>query len=107
MVVLLLVEGVNLARLPDKLRLVLERIVRSLSRRETVSGVGLFGSWSRGDAAVSSDVDLLVVDGRDFKYEYVARVEYDDFLVDLNYIPKKWVRSSVPPELDQKLYEMV
>jgi len=105
--VLLRVDGVDLARLPDKLRLVLERVVRNLSRRETVSGVGLFGSWSRGDAAMSSDVDLLVVDGRDFKYEYVDRLECEDFLVDLNYIPKKWVVGSVPPEIDQKLYEMV
>ena len=101
------VGGVDLARLPDKLRLVLEKVVRNLSRRETVSGVGLFGSWSRGDAAMSSDVDLLVVDGRDFKYEYVDRLECEDFLVDLNYIPKKWVIGSVPPEIDQKLYEMV
>jgi len=107
MVVLRRVEGVGLARLPDKLRLVLERVVRSLGRRETVLGVGLFGSWSRGDAAASSDVDLLVVDGRDFKYEYVDRLECEDFLVDLNYIPKKWVAGSVPPEIDQKLYEMI
>lgn len=107
MVVLRRVEGVDLARLPDKLRLVLERVVRNLSRRETVSGVGLFGSWSRGDAAMSSDVDLLVLNGRDFKYEYVDRLEREDLLVDLNYIPKKWVTGSVPPEIDQKLYEMV
>ena len=106
-VVLLRVEGVDLARLPEKLRLVLERVVRKLSRRETVSGVGLFGSWSRGDADTNSDVDLLVVDGRDFEYEYVDRLECEDFLVDLNYIPKKWVIGSVPPEIDQKLYEMV
>ncbi|MFB0501120.1 MAG: nucleotidyltransferase family protein [Candidatus Bathyarchaeia archaeon] len=96
-----------MARLPEKLRLVLERVVRKLSRRETVSGVGLFGSWSRGDADTNSDVDLLVVDGRDFEYEYVDRLECEDFLVDLNYIPKKWVIGSVPPEIDQKLYEMV
>lgn len=107
MVVLRRVGGVDLARLPDKLRLVLERVVRNLSRRETVSGVGLFGSWSRGDAAMNSDVDLLVVDGRDFKYEYVDRLEREDFLVDLNYIPKKWVTGPVPPEIDQKLYETV
>jgi len=56
---------------------------------------------------MSSDVDLLVVDGRDFKYEYVDRLECEDLLVDLNYIPKKWVTGSVPPEIDQKLYEMV
>jgi len=107
MVVLRRVEGGDLARLPDGLRLVLEKIVRSLSRRETVSGVGLFGSWSRGDAVTSSDVDLLVVDKQDFKYEYVDRLEFEDFLVDLNYIPKRWVEGSVPPEVDQKLYETV
>lgn len=101
------VDGVDLARLPDRLRLVLDRVVRSLSKRETVSGVSLFGSWSRGDATMSSDVDLLVVDGRDFKYEYVDRREVEGFLVDLNYIPEKWVTGSVPPEIDQKLYEMV
>jgi len=107
MVVLRRVEGVDLARLPDKLRLVLEKVVRNLSRRKKVSGVSLFGSWSRGDAAMSSDVDLLVLDGRNFKYEYVDRLEFEDFLVDLNYIPKKWVVGSVPPEIDQKLHEMI
>ena len=96
-----------MARLPDKLRLVLEGVVRNLSKREKVSGVSLFGSWSRGDAAVSSDVDLLVADVRDFKYEYVDRLEREDFLVDLNYIPKNWVMGLVPPEIDQKLYEMI
>jgi len=56
---------------------------------------------------MSSDVDLLVVDGRDFEYEYVDRLECEDFLVDLDYIPKKWVKGPVPPEIDQKLYEMI
>lgn len=100
-------DGVDLARLPDRLRLVLERVVQSLSRRETVSGVSLFGSWSRGDATMGSDVDLLVVDGRDFECEYVDRFEVEGFLVDLNYIPQEWVTGLVPPEIDQKLYEMV
>jgi len=106
-VVLLQLEGVDLARLPEKLRVALEKVVRKLGRRETVSGVGLFGSWSRGDAAVSSDVDLLVLDRRDFQYEHVDRLECNDFLVDLNYISKQCVTGSVPSDVDQKLYETI
>ena len=60
-----------MVQLPDRVRSILEKIVRRLSRRETVSGVGLFGSWSRGEAVMSSDVDLLIVDNEDFDYEFV------------------------------------
>jgi len=96
-----------LARLHEKIRLVLERVVRSLSRKETISSIGLFGSQSRGDAASSSDVDLLVISERNFNYEYLDRLKYDDLFVDLNYIPKKWLSGPIPPEIDQKLYEAV
>lgn len=48
--------------LPEKLRKTLERIVRDLRVREDVYGIGLFGSWSRGDATASSDVDLFILD---------------------------------------------
>ncbi len=97
----------DLARLHEKIRIILERIVRSLSRKETVSGVGLFGSWSRGDAVSSSDVDLLIISERNFNYEYLDRLKCDGLFVDLNYIPKKWLRSPIPLEIDQKLYEVV
>lgn len=92
--------------LPERARSALERLVKDLSVQETVSGVGLFGSWSRGDAVPSSDLDLLVVDRRDFEYEYVERLEFEGILMDLDYVPRKWITGSVPPELDQKLHEV-
>ena len=95
----------GLVHLPEKIRATLEKLVRDLSRRETVLGVGLFGSWSRGDAAVSSDVDLLVVDKQNRQWEYVERLELDNILIDLNYVPLKWILGPVPPEIDQKLFE--
>ena len=90
---------------PEKLRRVLERTVRELAARENVYGVGLFGSWSRGDAETSSDVDLFILDRDDFAYEYVERVERGGFLIDLNHVPRRWIQGQVPPEIDQKLYE--
>ena len=95
-----------MVRLPESIRGVLERLVRDLSMQEPISGVGLFGSWGRGDAVPTSDVDLLIVDTRDFNYEYVERLEFDGLLVDLDYIPKKWIKGAIPPEIDQKLYEV-
>lgn len=92
-------------RLPDDIRGVLEGLVEDLRAREEISGIGLFGSRSRGDAVLGSDVDLLVVDRRDFDYEYVQRVQVDNLFLDLNHIPEKWIRERVPPEIDQKLYE--
>ncbi len=56
---------------------------------------------------MSSDVDLLIVDERNFDYEYVERIESDGVLIDLNHIPKKWIKGVTPPEIDQKLYEMI
>jgi len=94
-----------LVRLPEKVRGTLEKVVRDLSQRETVLGVGLFGSWSRGDATLSSDVDLLVVDKQNRPCEYVERLELGDILIDLNYVPLKWVSGQVPPEMDQKFFE--
>jgi predicted nucleotidyltransferase len=90
---------------PSKLRSILDPFIDDLRARETISGIGLFGSWSRGDAAPSSDVDLLIVESKDFDYEYVERVEVNNCLVDLNYVPKRWVTHRVPPEIDQKIYE--
>jgi predicted nucleotidyltransferase len=91
--------------LPEKLRKVLERTVKELAAKENVYGVGLFGSWSRGDAEPSSDVDLLILDSNDFAYEFVERVERGGFLIDLNHVTRRWIRGQIPPEIDQKLYE--
>ena len=92
--------------LPEKLRKTLEKTVKELAARQDVYGVGLFGSWGRGDATTSSDVDLFVLDKREFVYEYVERIESGGFLIDLDYVPRKWIRGPIPPEIDQKLNEM-
>jgi len=47
---------------PEKVRRTLERVVKEMRVKENVYGIGLFGSWSRGDFASSSDVDLLILD---------------------------------------------
>jgi predicted nucleotidyltransferase len=99
------VGGNRLERLPENSRGVVERLLKDLESRETVLGVGLFGSWSRGDASLSSDVDLLIVDMRDFDYEYVERAELENVFLDLDYVPAKWVVRQIPPEIDQKLFE--
>jgi len=92
--------------LPEKIRKTLEKTVKDMRVAENVYGIGLFGSWSRGDATESSDVDLFILDKSDFNYEYVERVEIGGSLVDLDHVPKKWVHGPIPPEIDQKLYEM-
>jgi predicted nucleotidyltransferase len=92
--------------LPEKLRKTLEKTVKELAAKENVYAVGIFGSWSRGENAASSDVDLFLLDRDDFGYEYVERVERGGFLIDLNHVPKRWIQGPIPPEIDQKLYEM-
>jgi predicted nucleotidyltransferase len=92
--------------LPEKLRKTLEKIVKTLAAKQNVYGVGLFGSWSRGEAADSSDVDLLLLDNNDFTYEYVERVGLGGFLLDLDHVPRRWIQGPIPPEIDQKLYEV-
>lgn len=94
-----------MAQLPENIRGPLEKFVRRLSAKQTVSGVGLFGSWSRGDATSSSDVDLLIIDKRNFNCEYVDRFNLKGVITDLNYIPRKWLTGQLPLEIDQKLYE--
>jgi len=98
---------VALVRLAEKMRSALDRLVRNLSQRDTISGVGLFGSWSRGDAADGSDIDLLVVERQGEVHERIERLELDDFLVDLDYVPRSWVTVSLPPKIDQKLFEVL
>jgi predicted nucleotidyltransferase len=95
-----------LAKLPEKVRKTLEKQVAQMRVAQNVYGIGLFGSWSRGDATPSSDVDLLIVDNGDFSYEYVERKETNDLFIDLDHVPKRWMRGPIPPEIDQKLYEM-
>jgi len=91
---------------PENIRKILEGLVADLRSRDSVSGIGLFGSRSRGDAVASSDVDLLVVERRDYDYEHVERAEIEGFFLDLDYIPEKWIHRMTPPEIDQKLYEL-
>jgi predicted nucleotidyltransferase len=93
-------------RLPEKIRRVLEKTVNRLKKKKNIYGIGLFGSWSRGDATASSDVDLLILDNRNFNYEFVERLETSSLFIDLNYIPKNWIHRQFPPEIDQKFYEM-
>lgn len=91
--------------LPENIQRVIGSLVEVLKSRESVISIGLFGSRSRGDASPTSDVDLLVVDGRDLSYEYVERAEIEDVFLDLNYVPERWVLREFPPEIDQKIYE--
>ena len=93
-------------KLPEKLRRTLEKAVTELRVKENVYGIGLFGSWSRGEAASSSDVDLCILDKGNFNHEYVERIEIDGLLIDLDHVPKGWIQGPIPPEIDQKLYEM-
>jgi len=97
---------VYLAGLPEKVRRTLEKVVAEMRVTENVYGMGLFGSWSRGDATTSSDVDLLILDKGNFNYEYVERIEIGGLLIDLDHVPKRWIHGLIPPEIDQKLYEM-
>jgi predicted nucleotidyltransferase len=92
--------------LPEKLRKAMERTVKELSVKDNVYGIGLFGSWSRGEAEPSSDVDLLILDKTSLAYEYVERIQAGGFLVDLDHVPRQWIHGPIPPEIDQKLYEM-
>ena len=93
-------------RIPEKIRTTLEKIVKEMRTKENVYGIGLFGSWSRGDASPTSDIDLLIFDVGDFGYEYVERFETAGLLLDLDRVPKKWIQGPIPPEMDQKIYEM-
>ncbi|MCK4482337.1 nucleotidyltransferase domain-containing protein, partial [Candidatus Bathyarchaeota archaeon] len=61
--------------LPEKIRRTLEKIVREMRIQENIYGVGLFGSRSRGDAAESSDIDLLILDKGNFNHEFVEKIE--------------------------------
>lgn len=96
----------NVVRLPEKTRRTLKKVVDGLSGKENVYGIGLFGSWSRGEATPSSDVDLFLLDKGNFSHEYVERIESNGLLIDIDHVPKKWVHSLIPPEIDQKLFEM-
>jgi len=93
-------------KLPEKVRRPLEKVVNELKVKENVYGIGLFGSLSRGDAVTSSDADLLILDNNGFDYEFVERVEIGGLFIDLDHVPKKWIQGPIPPEIDQKLYEM-
>jgi predicted nucleotidyltransferase len=92
-------------KLPEKIRNPLDKLVKNLKTRETISSISLFGSWSRGDAEPSSDVDLLIANNIPFDDEYTERLEQKGTLIDLNYIPQKWVTGAIPPEIDQKVHE--
>jgi predicted nucleotidyltransferase len=93
-------------RFPEKMRRTLEMLVNELKAKMNVYGVGLFGSWGRGDAMASSDVDLFILNKTEANYEYVERLEAGGLFVDLNFVPRKWFHGPMPPETDQKRYEL-
>ncbi|MEM2547230.1 MAG: nucleotidyltransferase domain-containing protein [Candidatus Bathyarchaeia archaeon] len=92
-------------KLPENIRKTLEKIVKDMALREDIHGLGLFGSWSRGDADASSDVDLLVITRGSIEDEYVERIVVNDLFLDLDFIPLMWIHGPIPVEIDQKLYE--
>lgn len=47
------------------------RIVRPLAEKYRISEVYIFGSYARGEADGESDVDILVVGGRDFQKKHI------------------------------------
>lgn len=93
-------------RLPEKIRRTLEKIVKEMASKEDIYGIGLFGSWSRGDAATTSDIDLLILTKSDIPDEYIERIAANGLMIDFNVIPMKWILGILPPELDQKLFEV-
>lgn len=93
-------------RLPEKIRRGLEKTVKEMMLREDVYGIGLFGSWSRGDATPTSDIDLLIIVKSNLPHEYVERTTVNGVMIDFEFIPKKWIQGPMPTELDQKLYEV-
>ncbi len=95
-----------MSRLPENVRRVIEKLMQNLNVQASVSGIGIFGSRSRGDAEPSSDVDLLIVDNRSLAYERVERCMSRGLFIDLNYIPRKWITEVTPPRIDQKLCEL-
>lgn len=95
-----------MSHLPQAAQPFLPKIVRKLSIQENVCSLGVFGSWTRGDAIPESDLDILIVDRRGIDIEFTERVEFDSLLVDFNYIPRSWIVGRVPPRLDQKLFEV-
>lgn len=97
---------IQVIKLPEHLRRTLERTVNRLKIREDIYAIGLFGSWSRGEATESSDLDLLVLSKENLKCEHVERFETADVFIDLDYFPKEFFSGIIPPGLDQKLNEM-
>ncbi|MEM3577346.1 MAG: nucleotidyltransferase domain-containing protein [Candidatus Bathyarchaeia archaeon] len=96
----------TMIRLPEKIRRTLEKTVGELRTAENIYGIGLFGSWSRNEAAPSSDVDLFILEKGSSNYEYVERAELGGLFLDFDHVPKSWLNGPISPELDQKLYEM-
>ncbi|MBS7646881.1 nucleotidyltransferase domain-containing protein [Candidatus Bathyarchaeota archaeon] len=95
----------SMIKLPEKIRRTLEKIVKEMTVKENVYGLGMFGSWSRGDSTSTSDVDLLILTKSSIPDECVERVVVNDIMVDLDFIPMQWVQGLLPPELDQKIFE--
>jgi len=93
-------------KLPEKIRRTLEKNVKKMRVKENIYGIGLFGSWSRSDATKSSDIDLFILDKNNFNHEYVERIVTGGLFIDLDHVPKRWIHGPIPPEIDQKLYEM-
>jgi len=80
--------------------------VREFEAKGNVSGIGLFGSWSRGEDTSTSDIDLLILDDSNLEGEYVERITPSGLMVDLDHVPKQWINTVIPPRLDQKLSEL-
>jgi len=54
-------RGLRVAVLPKSLKHVLESFVEDLAKQMTVSAIGFYGIWPRGDASPSGDYDILVL----------------------------------------------
>jgi len=91
----------------SRINSILGEFLRDLVKQETISAVGLYGSWGRYEASPQSDVDLLIVDRRSFDYKYLELLDHGDLLIDILRIPRKWIDVTVNPEVDHVLFESI
>ena len=95
----------SLETLPEGMGDAFKEFMDDLTKQGIVASVGLYGSWCRGVATPSSDVDLLVLDMRNLEYEYGEFVDYEGLRMDVRRVPVGWVDRVVNPTIDHEVME--
>jgi predicted nucleotidyltransferase len=92
----------------DKIKIILKKHESELREKYGIKGIGVFGSYMRGEQKKGSDIDILVEFYPDAEMDLITFVELEEHLSDLLGIKVDLVmKSALKPRIEKNILKEV